>query len=148
LRFRFRDSLEAGSRIPYLHRRGRCGRTFTGYPTTRCASAGSTTRFRYFTGEEFFQHAFTHERSDLSHWRQRLGGRLELLLASACGWRMAPALGRCYLKGRSGTTANVILSAAGHNFRCILAWIGDFWCLILSALIAAFTVQPTLKSAS
>ncbi|MGY3034248.1 hypothetical protein ACVIIV_003418 [Bradyrhizobium sp. USDA 4354] len=28
---------------------------------------------------EFFQHAFTHERSDLSHWRKRLGDKLELL---------------------------------------------------------------------
>jgi len=27
--------------------------------------------FQYFTGEEFFQHAFPHERSDLSHWRKR-----------------------------------------------------------------------------
>ena len=25
--------------------------------------------FQYFTGEEFFQHTFPHERSDLSHWR-------------------------------------------------------------------------------
>jgi hypothetical protein len=40
--------------------------------------------------------------------------------------------------------ANVILSAVGHNFRHILAWTRDFWCLILSALIEAFTVnQPT-----
>jgi IS5 family transposase len=37
--------------------------------------------FQYFTGEEFFQHAFPHERSNLSHWRERLGPRLELLLA-------------------------------------------------------------------
>src|SRR6202795_1765262 len=37
--------------------------------------------FQFFTGEEFFQHAFPHERSDLSHWRKRLGDKLELLLA-------------------------------------------------------------------
>src|SRR5262249_2831096 len=37
--------------------------------------------FQHFTGEEFFQHEFPHERSDLSHWRKRLGGKLELLLA-------------------------------------------------------------------
>ena len=36
--------------------------------------------FQFFTGEEFFQHAFPHERSDLSHWRKRLGDKLELLL--------------------------------------------------------------------
>jgi transposase, IS5 family len=39
--------------------------------------------FQYFTGEEFFQHAFPHERSDLSHWRHRLGDKLELLLAES-----------------------------------------------------------------
>ena len=39
--------------------------------------------FQYFSGEEFFQHAFPHERSDLSHWRKRLGDKLELLLAES-----------------------------------------------------------------
>ena len=39
--------------------------------------------FPHFTGEEFFQHAFPHERSDLSHWRKRLGDELELLLAES-----------------------------------------------------------------
>src|SRR6516162_6610225 len=39
--------------------------------------------FQHFTGEEFFQHAFPHERSDLSHWRKRLGGKLELFLAES-----------------------------------------------------------------
>jgi IS5 family transposase len=39
--------------------------------------------FQYFTGEEFFQHAFRHERSDLSHWRKRFGDKLELLLAES-----------------------------------------------------------------
>ncbi len=36
--------------------------------------------FQYFTGEEFFQHDLSHERSGLSHWRKRIGGRLEILL--------------------------------------------------------------------
>ncbi len=39
--------------------------------------------FQYFTGETFFQHAIPHERSGLSHWRSRLGDRLELLLAES-----------------------------------------------------------------
>ena len=39
--------------------------------------------FQHFTGEEFFQHTFPHERSDLSHWRKRLGGKLDLLLAES-----------------------------------------------------------------
>lgn len=39
--------------------------------------------FQYFTGEEFFQHASPHERSNLSHWRKRLSDKLELLLAES-----------------------------------------------------------------
>jgi IS5 family transposase len=38
---------------------------------------------QHFTGETFFQHAFPHERSDLSHWRKRFCDRLELLLAES-----------------------------------------------------------------
>ena len=36
--------------------------------------------FQYFTGETFFQHAFPHERSGMSHWRARIGDKLEMLL--------------------------------------------------------------------
>ena len=32
---------------------------------------------------KFFQHAFPHERSDLSHWRKWLGDKLEMLLAES-----------------------------------------------------------------
>jgi hypothetical protein len=39
--------------------------------------------FQYFTSEEFFQHAFSHERSDLSHWRKRLGDGLHRRLAES-----------------------------------------------------------------
>jgi IS5 family transposase len=39
--------------------------------------------FQHFTGCEFFQHDFPHERSDLSHWRRRLGDKLDLLLAES-----------------------------------------------------------------
>ena len=39
--------------------------------------------FQFFTGEEFFQHTFPHERSGLSHWRKRLGDKLVLLLAES-----------------------------------------------------------------
>ena len=52
--------------------------------------------FQHFTGEEFFQHAFPHERSDLSHWRKRLGDKLELLLAESL--RVAHGAGA--LRGR------------------------------------------------
>ena len=37
--------------------------------------------FQYFTGEEFFQHELKHERSGMSHWRERIGGKLDILLA-------------------------------------------------------------------
>jgi IS5 family transposase len=36
--------------------------------------------FQHFTGEEYFQHVFPHERSGLTHWRGRIGDKLELLL--------------------------------------------------------------------
>jgi len=36
--------------------------------------------FQYFTGEEFFQHALPHERSGMSHWRNRIGDKLDILL--------------------------------------------------------------------
>jgi len=39
--------------------------------------------FQHFTGEEFFQHVLPHERSGMSHWRKRIGGRLDLLLAES-----------------------------------------------------------------
>jgi IS5 family transposase len=39
--------------------------------------------FQYFTGEAFFQHDLPHERSGLSHWRKRIGNKLEVLLAES-----------------------------------------------------------------
>ena len=47
--------------------------------------------FQYFTGETFFQHALPHERSSLTHWRQRIGDKLELLLQESL--RVAHDLG-------------------------------------------------------
>jgi transposase, IS5 family len=46
---------------------------------------------RVILSKEFFQHAFPYERSDLSHWRKRLGDKLELLLAESL--RVAHAAG-------------------------------------------------------
>ena len=37
--------------------------------------------FQYFTGEAFFRHDLPHERSGMSHWRKRIGDRLDALLA-------------------------------------------------------------------
>jgi len=39
--------------------------------------------FQHFTGEEFFQHEFPHERSFLMLWRKRRIDMLELLLAES-----------------------------------------------------------------
>ncbi|HUF80385.1 MAG TPA: IS5 family transposase, partial [Burkholderiales bacterium] len=36
--------------------------------------------FQHFTGETFFQHDLPHERSGLSHWRKRIGDKLDVLL--------------------------------------------------------------------
>jgi transposase, IS5 family len=57
-------------------------------------------------------------------------------------------LGRCYLKGRAGDAANALLTAVGHNLRLVLAWLRDFLCLILVALINAHATQRAFKSAS
>jgi IS5 family transposase len=47
--------------------------------------------FQYFTGVEFFAHEFPHERSGISHWRKRIGGKLDALLAETL--RVAHATG-------------------------------------------------------
>ena len=57
-------------------------------------------------------------------------------------------LGRCYLKGHAGDAANAILTAAGYNFRRILAWLSRFLSLILAALIIAPKHQHVLNPAS
>jgi len=49
-------------------------------------------------------------------------------------------LGRCYLKGRAGDAANVILSAVVYNLRLVR--------VILLALLQTFTIRPALKLAS
>jgi len=48
-----------------------------------CARWVESPYFQYFTGEEFFRHAFPHERSGLSHWRHRIGDKLDVLLAES-----------------------------------------------------------------
>jgi hypothetical protein len=51
-------------------------------------------------------------------------------------------LGRCYLKGRAGDAANVILSAVGYNLRLVLAWLRMILRVVLLALLQAFAVWP------
>ncbi len=50
-------------------------------------------------------------------------------------------LGRCYLKGRAGDAANVILSAVGYNLRLVLAWLRMILRVVLLALLQAFAIR-------
>lgn len=70
--------------------------------------------FQYFTGEEFFQHAFPHERSDLSHWRGRLGAKLELLLAESL--RVAHAAGALRSKDLARVTVDTTVQPKAISF--------------------------------
>ena len=54
-------------------------------------------------------------------------------------------LGRCYLKGRADDAANVVLSAVGHNFRRVLAWLRELLCLFLFPLWRALAIPAPLN---
>ena len=56
--------------------------------------------------------------------------------------------GDCYLKGRAGDAANVVLSAVGHNFRRILAWLRELLCLLLFPLWRMLANPALLSLAS
>jgi IS5 family transposase len=60
--------------------------------------------FQHFTGETYFQHRVPHERSGLSHWRGRLGDKLELLLAKSL--RVAHASGALKAKDLERVTVD------------------------------------------
>jgi transposase, IS5 family len=57
-------------------------------------------------------------------------------------------LGRCYLKGRAGDAANIILSAVGYNLRLVLAWLRMILRVVLIALLQIVAIKPALKPAS
>ena len=57
-------------------------------------------------------------------------------------------LGGCHLKGHAGDAANAILTAVGHNFRLILAWLRALLRPVLSALWRTFPCPIALNSAS
>ncbi len=71
--------------------------------------------FQFFTGEEFFQHTFPHERSDLSHWRKRLGDRLELLLAESL--RVAHEAGALRSQDLKRVTVDTTVQPKASPFR-------------------------------
>jgi IS5 family transposase len=70
--------------------------------------------FQYFTGEEFFQHRFPHERSDLSHWRKRLGSKLDLLLAESL--RVAHEAGALRTKDLKRVTVDTTVQPKAITF--------------------------------
>ena len=70
--------------------------------------------FQHFTGEEFFQHEFPHERSDLSHWRKRLGDKLELLLAESL--RLAHEAGALRSKDLARVTVDTTVQPKNITF--------------------------------
>ena len=70
--------------------------------------------FQYFTGQEFFQHTFPHQRSDLSHWRGRLGDRLELLLAESL--RVAHEAGALRSKDLARVTVDTTVQPKAITF--------------------------------
>jgi transposase, IS5 family len=70
--------------------------------------------FQYFTGAEFFQHVFPHERSDLSHWRNRLGDKLELLLPESL--RIAHETGALQTNDLAGVTVDTTVQPKAITF--------------------------------
>jgi IS5 family transposase len=70
--------------------------------------------FQYFTGEAFFAHAFPHERSDLSHWRKRLGGKLDGLLAESL--RVAEKVGALKKSDLSRVTVDTTVQPKAVTF--------------------------------
>src|SRR4029077_13824329 len=70
--------------------------------------------FQHFTGEEFFQHEFPHERSDLSHWRKRLGDKLELLLGESL--RVAHEAGALRTRDIKRVTADTTVQPKNVTF--------------------------------
>jgi transposase, IS5 family len=70
--------------------------------------------FQHFTGAEFFQHEFPHERSDLSHWRKRLGDKLELLLAESL--RVAHESGALRMKDLARVTVDTTVQPKNITF--------------------------------
>ena len=70
--------------------------------------------FQHFTGEAFFQHEFPHERSDLSHWRKRLGDKLDLLLAESL--RVAHQSGALRTKDLARVTVDTTVQPKNVTF--------------------------------
>jgi transposase, IS5 family len=57
-------------------------------------------------------------------------------------------LGRNFLKGYAGDQANAVLTAVGHYFRLILAWLRLLVRLILATILESLAPSPRLRAAS
>jgi IS5 family transposase len=57
-------------------------------------------------------------------------------------------LGRCFLKGRHGDAANVVLSAVGYNLRLILSWLKALLRIFWLTLLRQFLQLPAQAAAS
>ena len=69
---------------------------------------------QHFNGETFFQHTFPHERSNLSHWRKRLGERLDLLLAESL--QVAHESGALSIKDLARVTVDTTMQPKNITF--------------------------------
>jgi IS5 family transposase len=45
-------------------------------------------------------------------------------------------MGRNFLKGAHGDSANAVLAAAGYNFRRLMAWLAILWRVFVTAMLA------------
>jgi len=70
--------------------------------------------FQYFTGEEFFQHELVHERSGMSHWRKRIGARLDILLQESL--RIAQATGALKKRDLARVTVDTTVQPKNVTF--------------------------------
>jgi hypothetical protein len=116
----------------------------TGCLMKGCASVRPVFPILHWRG--VFRHRFPHERSDLSHWRKRLGDKLERLLAESL--RVAHDTGALRGKDLARLTVdtNAILSAVGHNFRRNLARLKIFLALVLAAIARALAGSISAQS--
>ena len=70
--------------------------------------------FQYFTGEEFFQHELPHERSGMSHWRKRIGDKLDILLQESL--RIAEATGALQKRDLARVTVDTTVQPKNVTF--------------------------------
>jgi len=70
--------------------------------------------FQYFTGEEFFQHELRHERSGMSHWRKRIGDKLDILLQETL--RIAQATGALRKRDLARVTVDTTVQPKNVTF--------------------------------